>query len=106
MANTTGKKFGGRKPGVPNKRTVEMIERLEQLDCDLIEGLVRIAKQAENKGELALAADCYHKLMPYVYPKRKAVEHKHSHDHQVINYVPDDHSKDITPKFNQIHTTQ
>lgn len=91
---------GGRKAGVPNKRTQKLIDRLESLDCDPLEGLAKIAKQAESEGELSLAADCYNKLMPYVYHKRKAVEveHTHTHEHQVINYVPDQ-SKDITPKL-------
>lgn len=41
-------KTGGRQKGTPNKRTQEIQEKLEKLGCDPIEGLARIAKQAEQ----------------------------------------------------------
>ena len=39
MANTTGKKFGGRKKGTPNKTTEEIRERFQLLISDNLEGL-------------------------------------------------------------------
>ena len=37
-----GRKTGGRVAGTPNKRTVEVIERLESLGCDPIAGMAKI----------------------------------------------------------------
>ena len=51
MANTTGKKFGGRKPGSMNKRTKEIQDKLEELGCDPIEGLARIGMTAERDAQ-------------------------------------------------------
>ena len=67
-----GHKTGGRTTGTPNKRTVDVMERLEALGCDPLEGLARIA--ADPTTETALRARVYADLLPYLYPKRKAVE--------------------------------
>ena len=67
-----GQKTGGRVAGTPNKRTVELIERLDALGCDPLEGLARIA--ADPATDTALRARVYADLLPYLYPKRKAVE--------------------------------
>ncbi len=72
MAKRT--KHGGREAGTPNKRTQEVTERLAELDCDPIAGMARIAKQAEEAGELPLAGQMYKELAPYIAPKRRAVE--------------------------------
>jgi len=71
-----GRKTGGRKPGTPNKRTAEVVARLESLDCDPIEGMVRIAEEemAKEDGDRALAGSMYRELAQYVFPKRRAVE--------------------------------
>ena len=42
------KKTGGRKAGAPNKKSQEVIDKLEGLGCDPIEGMARIALQAEK----------------------------------------------------------
>lgn len=65
-------KSGGRKKGTPNRRTVEVQEKLAALNCDPVEGMARIALDDKNPPELRLRA--YAELAPYVYPKRKAVE--------------------------------
>ena len=67
-----GQKTGGRTAGTPNKRTAELIERLAELDCDPVEGLARIA--ADPTADAALRARVYADLLPYLYPKRKALE--------------------------------
>ena len=67
-----GERRGGRAPGTPNKRTTELIERLAELKCDPVEGLARIAADANT--DVALRARVYADLLPYLYPKRKAVE--------------------------------
>ena len=50
------------------------IERLKDLDCDPIEGMALIAKQAMDEGEMQLAGNMYKELAQYVAPKRKSVE--------------------------------
>ena len=45
---TERKKTGGRKAGAPNKKSQEVIDKLEGLGCDPIEGMARIALQAEK----------------------------------------------------------
>ena len=67
-------KTGGRVKGTPNKSTKAVIERLEDLDCDPIEGMAKIARQAMGEGELAIAGQMYRELAQYIAPKRKAVE--------------------------------
>jgi hypothetical protein len=67
-------KAGGRVKGTPNKRTQDVIERLNELGCDPIEGMAKIAAQAMTEGELMLAGQMYKELAQYVAPKRKAIE--------------------------------
>jgi hypothetical protein len=45
---TERKKTGGRKAGAPNKKSQEVIDKLDSLGCDPIEGMARIALQAEK----------------------------------------------------------
>ncbi len=47
-----GKKTGGRTLGTPNKRTQEIIERLEALGCDPVEGMAKLAADENNSAEL------------------------------------------------------
>ena len=65
-------KTGGRTSGTPNKRTLEAIEKLEELGCDPIEGMARIAMDESNSIELR--AKMLSDLAPYVYPKRRTVD--------------------------------
>lgn len=67
-----GLKTGGRSPGTPNKRTQEVSERLQPMECDPIEGMARIA--LDKSVPLDLRARMFAELAPYVYPKRKLVE--------------------------------
>lgn len=43
MANTTGKKHGGREKGTPNKATQIVIDKLDEMGCDPIIGMAKIA---------------------------------------------------------------
>lgn len=43
MATSDGKKTGGRQKGTPNRATLEVIEKLEELGCDPIIGMAHIA---------------------------------------------------------------
>ena len=74
MANTTGKKHGGRKKGTPNKTTLAVIKTLEEAGCDPILGMVEVAQKAIEAEDYSLAGSMYKELAQYVAPKRKAVE--------------------------------
>lgn len=50
MANTTGQKFGGRTAGTPNKRTMQVNARLQELGCDPLELSAKIATGQELDG--------------------------------------------------------
>lgn len=63
----------GRKMGTPNKITSEAAERLEELGCDPIEGMGKIAGDTRNTPEVR--GRMYAELVQYLYPKCRAVEH-------------------------------
>jgi hypothetical protein len=65
-------KTGGRLRGTPNRKSEQLLRKLQSLECDPIEGLARIALDAETR--LDLRVRCYAELAQYVYPKRKAVD--------------------------------
>jgi hypothetical protein len=65
-------KTGGRQRGTPNRKTHELALKLEQLGCDPIAGLARLAMADETAPELKVR--CYAELAQYVHPKRKAME--------------------------------
>ena len=62
----------GRPKGKANKRSREIAERLEQLNCDPIEGMAMIANDTSLDHGLRLTA--FKELAQYVAPKRKAVD--------------------------------
>jgi hypothetical protein len=68
-----GERRGGRQRGAPNKRTLDVIQRLAALRCDPITGMARIALNKKNPVELR--AKMFAELAQYVAPKRKALEH-------------------------------
>ena len=67
-----GFKTGGRAVGAPNKRTLEAMQKLEELGCDPIEGMARIAMDETNS--IDLRAKMLAELAPYIYPKRKTMD--------------------------------
>jgi hypothetical protein len=69
-----GRKTGGRVAGTPNRKTREIGELLESLNCNPIEGMVRIAMNPE--ASLELRGRMHAELAQYVYPKRKALDHQ------------------------------
>jgi hypothetical protein len=77
-----GKKTGGRQAGTPNKRTHELVDRLESLGCDPIEGMAHIAMDIRNPPELR--GRMYSELAAYLFPKRKATEVKFDDGPSVI----------------------
>jgi hypothetical protein len=65
-------KTGGRKRGTPNRRTVDIEEKLAALGCDPIAGMAEIAM---DKGQpIELRAAMFKELAQYVAPKRKGIE--------------------------------
>jgi len=65
------KKVGGRKAGVPNRKTRAIQERLE-LGCDPLEGMVKIIQ--DESTDVAVRAKILIELGRYVYPKVRPVE--------------------------------
>jgi len=77
MANTTGKKYGGRKKGTPNKVTSEIKEYYSEFLSNNKEKLqVCFDKLVEHHPERAMAL--FIKIGSYVLPKLKAVEFEES----------------------------
>jgi hypothetical protein len=69
MANTTGKKFGGREKGTPNKLTAELRSALKDVLYEEIEQIPHRLDELEAKDRLEQLI----KLMPYVFPKVQSV---------------------------------
>jgi hypothetical protein len=68
------KKTGGRRRGVPNRRTLELAERLEGAGFDPVQVIIDVASDAASTPELRLRAAS--ELLPFLYPKRRAVDHR------------------------------
>ncbi len=62
----------GRKVGTPCKLASDVRARLQELGCDPIEGMAKLAM--DEKTPVAIAQRCHAELAQYVYPKRRAVE--------------------------------
>ena len=69
MANTTEKKFGGRKKGTPNKLTKELRSVLKDVLYEEIDRLPERLDELDTKDRLQLLV----KLMPFVFPKVQSV---------------------------------
>ena len=69
---TSGLKTGGRKLGTRNRRTLEVALRLENIGCDPIEGMAKLAMDTNCSPELR--GKMYSELAQYIYPKRRATE--------------------------------
>jgi hypothetical protein len=68
-----GHKTGGRQAGTPNKRTLDVVERIAALGCDPIAGMARIAMDSTTPVDVR--ARMFAELAGYVAPKRRAIEH-------------------------------
>ena len=64
MANTTGKKFGGRQKGTPNRLTRELRAVLKDLIHEELEALQEKLDHLDPKERLEVLV----KLLPYVLP--------------------------------------
>jgi hypothetical protein len=64
-----GRRAGaGRPPGSRNKRTLELISKLDAMGCDPAQELLRLGRKAEEAGNLDLASRAYAVLMRYRWP--------------------------------------
>ena len=72
MANTTGKKYGGRQKGTPNKLTKELRFYLKDIIYSELETLEERMDELDPKVRIELLI----KLMPYVFPKLESVHSK------------------------------
>jgi hypothetical protein len=65
MANTTGKKFGGRKKGTPNRLTKETRTLLKNIFYNEIENIESLLNELEAEKRLEIII----KFLPYILPK-------------------------------------
>jgi len=72
MANNTGKKYGGRQAGTPNKLTKELRAALKNILHNEIEQLPDYFDKLEPKDRLELVV----KLLPYALPKINTVNYR------------------------------
>ena len=72
MANTTGKKYGGRQKGTPNRLTKELRVLLKDIMYQELEEVQERFSLLEPKQRIELII----KLMPYVLPKVNSISHK------------------------------
>jgi len=71
MANTTGKKFGGREKGTPNRLTKELRSVLKDIVYQELAKIEERLNELEPKERLQLVI----KLMPYALPKVNSISH-------------------------------
>ena len=71
MANTTGKKYGGRKKGTPNRMTKELRVLLKDIMYQELEEVQERFSLLEPKQRIELII----KLMPYILPKVNSISH-------------------------------
>ena len=65
MANTTGKKYGGRQKGTPNRLTKELRTILKDILYNELEKIEELLESLEPKERLGLVI----KILPFVLPR-------------------------------------
>ncbi len=71
MANNTGKKYGGRQKGTPNKLTKEIRTVLKDLIFEELDEIKEHLDSLEPKQRIEIVI----KLIPYVLPKVESITH-------------------------------
>ena len=74
MANTTGKKFGGRKKGTPNRLTKELRTILKNVLYNELDNIEELLDSLEPKERLELVI----KLIPFILPKVGKIGHTYN----------------------------
>lgn len=69
MANTTGKKFGGRMAGTPNRTTAETKEIIQKVVGKELDKLGTLLSKLEPIERI----NAISKLLPYILPKQSEV---------------------------------
>ncbi len=72
MANTTGKKYGGRQKGTPNRMTKELRSILKEIIYQELNDIEKRFEELEPKTRIELLI----KMMPFILPKTNAISHK------------------------------
>jgi hypothetical protein len=71
MANNTGKKYGGRQKGTPNRMTKELRSVLKDILYQELEQIQEHLEALNSKERVELLI----KLMPYILPKVTSISH-------------------------------
>ena len=71
MANTTGKKYGGRQKGTPNRMTKELRSILKDILYQELEDIEERLDVLEPKTRIELLS----KMMRFVLPKMNTISH-------------------------------
>ena len=71
MANTTGKKYGGRQKGTPNRITKELRSVLKDVLYQELEQIQEHLETLNSKERVELLI----KLMPYILPKVTSISY-------------------------------
>ncbi len=82
-----GNKTGGRRKGTLNKANQAVQEKLNELDCDPIEGMVKIANLSMKSEDYELAARMYKELAQFVAPKLRSTEVKADAESRLIIHL-------------------
>lgn len=100
MADKEGNKTGGRVKGVPNKRTLTVIETAEEMGVNPIEFLCLVMKAEVDKLKDVPTLDqriaAAKELASYMFPKRKAIEHTGKDGEKLFTY--EDYLKNLETK--------
>ena len=97
--NNTGKKYGGRKKGTPNKITTLVKENISKYITDCLNSIDIDSLEDSDKIRLALG------MMHYVIPKRKAEEVKPVEPRRIEMVIVDSIGREyneVTKKFEDI----
>lgn len=83
MANTTGRKYGGRKKGTPNKEVKKLRERIDSLLDDNWEQILVDIKELSQKERI----DTYTRLLEYSIPKLSRAENTNDNHNTEIRII-------------------
>ena len=94
-----GEHRGGRVSGTPNKVTQESVDRIDEVmkkhDCDPLEAMILIGKEAWSQGDLKLAGNMFRELAQYVAPKRRSIEIRGASEKETITFSWASSSNDV-----------
>lgn len=98
MANTTGRKFGGRKKGTPNKQTKEIRDLFQEIIETNIKNIdAWVNEIAQKSPEKAIGLLL--KLSEYVLPKLNRIEVEHVPNNKFDNLT----DEELDVEINRMH---